>query len=90
MSSGSGPAVTGAAWLAGWRGRATAGAVRAAVSRGRGLRAEALLLDHHRRRGHHVLVPVPSPASPLPLALHLLHADTAAEQGKNTAVALLS
>lgn len=54
------------------------------MDRRSGLRAEALLLHHHRRRRrHYVLVPVLSPAPPLSLALHVLHAETAEERRKN-------
>lgn len=76
--------MTRASWLSGRRGRTTAGGVRAAVDWRRGLRAEALLLHHNRRRRrHYVLDPVLSPASPLPLALHLLHAEKSEERRKN-------
>ena len=88
-SSGSVPAVTRAARLAGrWR-RATAGGVWAAVHGRHGFRAEALLLHHHRCR-HHVAVPVPSSAPPIPLALHLLHTRRPTEPRKKMSEALLS
>lgn len=90
-SSGSVPAVTRAARVAGRRGSATARGIWAAVGGRRGFRAEAFLLHlHHHCRRHHVLITVPPPAPPLPLALYLLHAEIRAERRKRESVALLS